>query len=116
MHPLPPPLGEVDERSEDGEGIPGCNTLSVTFGDSSPRGRAKGVYPDTKMECIGIDTLHPLFYDRTSNRRRSALGVPPVFFFRKQELRQPPMSSTATSLTLVPVGPVTIRPPDASSA
>ena len=40
-HPLPLPLGEVDERSEDGEGIPGCNTLSVTFGDSSPRGGAK---------------------------------------------------------------------------
>ena len=36
--PLPLPLGEVAERSEDGEGILGCNTLSVTFGDSSPRG------------------------------------------------------------------------------
>ena len=41
-HPLPLPLGEVDERSEDGEGKQGCNTLSVTFGDSSPKGRAKG--------------------------------------------------------------------------
>ena len=41
-HPLPLPLGEVDERSEDGEGKPGCNALSVTFGDSSPKGRAKG--------------------------------------------------------------------------
>ena len=41
--PLPLPLGEVDERSEAGEGIPGCNALSVTFGDSSPRGRAKGL-------------------------------------------------------------------------
>ena len=38
---LPLPLGEVAERSEDGEGIPGRNALSVTFGDSSPRGRAK---------------------------------------------------------------------------
>ena len=37
-------MGEVAERSEDREGILGCNTLSVTFGDSSPRGRAKGVY------------------------------------------------------------------------
>ena len=36
-HPLPPPLGEVAVRSEDGEGIPGCSTLSVTCGDSSPR-------------------------------------------------------------------------------
>ena len=41
-HPLPLPLGEVDERSEDGDGKLGCNALSVTFGDSSPKGRAKG--------------------------------------------------------------------------
>ena len=41
---LPLPLGEVAERSEDGEGKLDCNTLSVTFGDSSPRGRAKGPY------------------------------------------------------------------------
>ena len=41
-HPLTLPLGEVDERSEDGEGKPGCKALSVTFGDSSPKGRAKG--------------------------------------------------------------------------
>ena len=41
-HPLPLPLGEVAERSEDGEGKPGCNALSVTCGDSSPGGRAKG--------------------------------------------------------------------------
>ena len=34
---LPLPVGEVSERSEDGEGKPECNTLSVTFGDSSPR-------------------------------------------------------------------------------
>ena len=40
--PLPLPLGEVDERSEDGEGKLGYNALSVTFGDSSPKGRAKG--------------------------------------------------------------------------
>ena len=35
-------MGEVAERSEGGEGIPECNALSVTFGDSSPRGSAKG--------------------------------------------------------------------------
>ena len=40
-------MGEVAERSEDGEGKLGRNTLSVTFGDSSPRGRAKGMYPTT---------------------------------------------------------------------
>jgi hypothetical protein len=40
---LPPCLflGEAVERSEDGEGKQG-KVLSVTFGDSSPRGRAKG--------------------------------------------------------------------------
>ena len=37
-------MGEVAERSEAGEGISECSTLSVTFGDSSPRGGAKGVY------------------------------------------------------------------------
>ena len=37
-------MGEVAERSEDGEGKLGCSTLSVTFGDSAPRGRAKGLY------------------------------------------------------------------------
>ena len=44
QHPLPLPMGEVAERSEDGEGKLGRDTLSVyTFGDSSPRGRAKGL-------------------------------------------------------------------------
>ena len=36
-------MGEVAERSEDGEGKLGRDTLSVTCGDSSPRGRAKGL-------------------------------------------------------------------------
>ena len=45
MLPLPLPLEEVAERSEDGEGKQGCKTLSVTCGDSSPKGRAKGLYP-----------------------------------------------------------------------
>ena len=58
-HPLPLPLGEVAERSEDGEGKLGCNTLSVTFGDSSPRGRAKGLHVlAQEMERIYTDTLH----------------------------------------------------------
>ena len=53
--PSPLPLGEVAEQSEDGEGgearqgpvLPpkGRKALSVTFGDSSPRGRAKGRSP-----------------------------------------------------------------------
>ena len=45
MPPLPLSLGEVAERSEDGEGKQGCKALSVTCGDSSPKGRAKGLYP-----------------------------------------------------------------------
>ena len=40
--PLPLSLGEVSERSEDGEGKR-CKALSVTCGDSSPKGRAKGL-------------------------------------------------------------------------
>ena len=34
----------LSEVNEDGEGISRCSTLSVTFGDSSPKGRAKGLY------------------------------------------------------------------------
>ena len=57
--PLPLPMGEVAERNEDGEGILGCNTLSVTFGDSSPGGRAKGLHVlAQEMERIYTDTLH----------------------------------------------------------
>ena len=69
QRPLPLPLGEVSERSEDGEGTQGGKALSVTCGDSSPRGRAKGLYlhVGTKMERICIDTLHSLFYDRPSS-------------------------------------------------
>ncbi len=61
-NPLPLPLGELAERSEDGEGKLGCKSLSVTFGDSSPRGRAKGLdMLAQEMEHIDTDTLHPLF-------------------------------------------------------
>ena len=42
-------MGEVAERSEDGEGTQGRNSLSVTFGDSSPRGGVKGLYPHFGM-------------------------------------------------------------------
>ena len=57
-HPLPLPLGEVDERSEDGEGKPGRKALSVAYGDSSPKGRAKGLYHGTKngahLPCLSL--------------------------------------------------------------
>ena len=41
--PLPLSLGEVSERSEDGEGTQWGKALSATFGGSSPKGRAKGL-------------------------------------------------------------------------
>ena len=72
-HPLPLPMGEVAERSEDGEGRRGRGTLSVTFGDSSPGGRAKELHTMARgMECIFTDTLHSLFYV-SSPRRRSTM-------------------------------------------
>ena len=61
-NPLPLPLGEAAERSEDGEGKWVRKALSVTFGDSSPRGRAKGLdMLAQETEHIDADTLHPLF-------------------------------------------------------
>ena len=56
VHSLPLPLGEVAEQSEVGEGICALNTCVAgsgiplfpsqsPYGDSSPRGRAKGLYP-----------------------------------------------------------------------
>ena len=63
VRPLPLLLGEVDERSGDGGGTQDCKALSVTFGDSSPKGRAKGQHLvnsmlSREMERIFIDTLH----------------------------------------------------------
>ena len=46
-HPLPLPVGEVAECSEDGEGNR-QQTLSVACGDSSPKGRAKASYIGTR--------------------------------------------------------------------
>ena len=64
QHPLPLPLGELAERSEDGEGKLGCKTLSVTYGDSSPGGRAKGLHVlAQEIERICTDTLYSLLYD-----------------------------------------------------
>ena len=76
-HPLPLPLGKVAERSEDGEGIQGCMALSVTFGDSSPGGGAKGLHMlARKMERICTDTLHSLFYDHLSK----SFSLFPLFY------------------------------------
>ena len=56
--PLSLPMGAAAEQSEDGEGKTGCSALSVTFGDSSPKGRARGCAPVREMEHIFTDTLH----------------------------------------------------------
>ena len=70
LHFLPLPLGEVAERSEDGEGKWMRRALSVTFGDSSPRGRAKGLdMLAQEMEHIDADTLHFPSYDHPLNCR-----------------------------------------------
>ena len=61
--------------------------LSVTFGDSSPRGRAKGLHTLAReMERICTDTLHLLFYGHPSKAGRGLLlwlpqaaAVPYVF-------------------------------------
>ena len=58
---MPLPLGEVAEHSEDGEGNQ-YKALSVTCGDSSPRGRAKDLRlftwdADIETERVGTDTL-----------------------------------------------------------
>ena len=66
--PLPLPLGEVAERSEDGEGKLGCNALSVTFGDSSPGGRAKGV------RMLALNCTHKNGHGE-GNLGRNALSV-----------------------------------------
>ena len=67
-HPLPLPLGEVAERSEDGEGKLGCNTLSVTFGDSSPGGRAKGMYPTTYEKWSVSVSIRSIHYFTTTHQ------------------------------------------------
>ena len=48
----------------------GRNALSVTCGDSSPKGGAKDVLAQ-EMERICTDTLHSLFYDHPINAYRA---------------------------------------------
>ena len=86
---MPLPLGEVAERSEDGEGTQGGKALSVTYGDSSPKGRAKGVYafwrkkwsvsvPIRSIRCFTttIQNHAGLFYSVTLSWSRSARVIP----------------------------------------
>ena len=78
QHPLPLPVGEVASCSEDGEGqitatsigkcwhlrrqmtSRGRKALSVTCGDSSPKGEPRHHILAQEMERICIDTLHSI--------------------------------------------------------
>lgn len=53
---------------------------------------------------------------RKQTQKRTEQGNLPGAFFRLDNGCYGRMSTTETSLTLVPVGPVTIRPPTASRA
>ena len=72
--PLPLPLGEVAERSEDGEGIPGCDTLSVTFGDSSPKGRAKWLCEYVQRCFFRLCKPDKLWYDIHTYKNNEVLS------------------------------------------
>ena len=75
------------------------SALSVTFGDSSPKGRAKGLYPHLaqEVERICIDTLHNALWLPT---RSAAFFVYSRYFFSFSRFslligvsgRQPPQS------------------------
>ena len=82
----PLPMGEV---AEDGEGEEqGVIALSVTCGDSSPRGRAKGLYP--------VKLLGGLFY--SSPRFCFHFKMRVTEAFRASKSMRP--SSTALSTAL----------------
>ena len=84
--PLASPCGRGGQRSEDGEGqitatsigkcwhlrrqmtSRGRKALSVTCGDSSPKGEPRHRILAQEMERICIDTLHSLFYGYPSMR------------------------------------------------
>ena len=88
--PLPLPMGEVAERSEDGEGIPGCNTLSVTFGDSSPKGRRGGCTPHWKWSVSFITAPAGHDENRARNQGKPLTSCPVILrtFREKGVLRQ----------------------------
>ena len=70
---LPLPPGEVAERSEVGEGRR-RNALSVSFADSSPKGRAKGLRPERG--------LFQGESQASAQKRRSTNGCGVCFVFR----------------------------------
>ena len=67
--PLPLPMREVAERSEDGEGT-GTKPSQSPAVTAPPKGEPRRSMLEREMERIGTDTLHSLFYDHPINAYR----------------------------------------------
>ena len=93
--PLPLPLGEVDEQSEDGEGKLGCNALSVTYGDSSPKGRAKGLCPIKKFVGIIFPTLAN---NTTGNHFLEVLPCSEIDYYKVNTFPYPALRNAITPI------------------
>ena len=69
--PLPLPLGEVDERSEDGEGRPGAMPSQSPSVTALPKGEPRGVYRGTKngahLPCLSL-------WERWTSKARTERG------------------------------------------
>ena len=114
-HTSPLPLGEVAERSEDGEGESfrnGRKTLSVTCGDSSPKGKEFAAFAlqaqmNEGIPCIcaaGISHLNFESLQSERKRKRTPYGV--LFLFGGEEgIRT---LDTLTTYTRFPI--VRLRP------
>ena len=72
---LASPLGRGGRAKRGRRGETRCKALSVTFGDSSPKGRAKGVYHGTKndahLPCLSLWERWPS-KERTERENRGA--------------------------------------------
>ena len=84
---LPLPVGEVAERSDDGEGNKAPRTLSVTFGDSSPKGGAKG----QKTEGRRISNVSK------KRTQRATIKVAPTGTTERNVTQKAPLSKGAVS-------------------
>ena len=84
--PLPLPLGEVAERSEDGEGKPGAKPSQSPSVTALPKGEPRGVYRDTKngahLPCLSL-------WERWTSKARTG---------RENRGAMPSQSPTATAL------------------
>ena len=92
-------------KSEDGEGKTGCNALSVTCGDSSPKGGAKGaVSGDEKWSVSVTDTLHSLYA-----HPGVAFSALPYFFRNASMASAPFLPAPMARITVA--APVAASPP-----